>query len=127
MDAALTLRRFRPKDAAPIRRLVEKIFREYGLWRDHKDGLQDLADIEKAYLRPGGEFLVLVKKGGDLVGCGGLSRASKRQGAISRMYLDPAWRRRGAGKKLLMELLRRAALRGLRRVDLETSLRYQDA
>ncbi|MEK7858672.1 MAG: GNAT family N-acetyltransferase [Elusimicrobiota bacterium] len=121
-----TLRRYRAGDAGGIGTLVERVFREYGLWRDHKNGLQDLRDIPAAYLRPGGEFLVLLA-GPRVIGCGGLQVGRRGAAQVQRMYLDRAWRGRGLGRRLLNGLMERAARRGVRRLDLETSLRFQDA
>ena len=105
-----TLRRYRAGDAGGIGTLVERVFREYGLWRDHKNGLQDLRDIPAAYLRPGGEFLVLLA-GPRVIGCGGLQVGRRGAAQVQRMYLDRAWRGRGLGRRLLNGLMERGAPR----------------
>ena len=124
MRAAARLRPLRPGDLPAMRALVEKVLREYGLWRAHRPGLGDLRNPEAAYR--GGAFLV-AEAAGRLVGCGGLLPLKGGRGEIRRMYLLKQARGRGLGRRLLSRLVARARARGLRRLLLETSPRFQDA
>lgn len=120
------MRRWTPNDRLAVRRLVETGFREYGLWRDHRAGMGDVDDVASAYLRPGGEFLVAAA-GGRIVGCGGLRPRRGGAAGIQRMFVAPAFRGKGLGRRLLSRLIAAARRRGFRRLDLETSPRFQDA
>lgn len=123
---ASTLRRFRPADRSQVLRLVERILREHGLWREHKEFLEDLQDIPRFYLRPGGEFLVL-DRAGQVIGCGGVLPRRSKGGVLQRMYLEKPWRGKGLGVALLKRLEASARRRGLRRLRLETAPRLKAA
>lgn len=124
MDAPVKarIREFRPGDATAVRAVVERVLREYGHLASHRPGMGDLEDIPGSYLR----FLV-VESGSKIVGCGGLLRYPRRQAQLKRMYLLPAARGKGLGLAMLKRLMAHAKKAGLRRVWLESSLRYQDA
>ena len=120
------LRRFRPVDRTAVRALVESVLKEYGLWREHRRGFDDLRDIPAAYLRTGGEFVVAID-GRRLIGCGGLMPLAGKLAAVQRMYLVRRARGRGLGKAILSRLEDTARRGGFERLILETSPRFQDA
>lgn len=104
---------------------MEAVLREYGLWRSHIPFLGDLAEMGRAYRRPGA-FLV-VTAGGRVVGCGGLSPSTAKKASLQRMYLLKPYRGRGLGRRVLDRLLARARASKLRFVTLETAPRLKDA
>lgn len=116
--APARLRAWRPSDARAVRRLVETVLREHGLWASHKPGLDDLLRPRAVYAA-----LLVVEAGGRVVGCGGLTK----DGAVQRMYLLKPWRGRGLGAALLTALIARARKRGLTRLRLETAPRLKAA
>ncbi len=122
MDARI--RRLQAGDTPQVLRVVETVFKEYGLWKEHCCGLDDLRKAPLSY--DGGEFLVL-EADGKILGCGGLMPRGRGVGEIRRMFLRPEARGRGFGRAILEKLVSAARKRGMRRLVLETSDRFQDA
>jgi putative acetyltransferase len=58
--------------------------------------------------------------GGLLVGCGALKELDAAHGEVKSMRTPAHWRRRGAGRAILMHILAEARARGYRRLSLET-------
>ncbi|NIM01936.1 MAG: GNAT family N-acetyltransferase [Acidobacteria bacterium] len=61
------------------------------------------------------------------VGCGALRRLDARDAEIKRMYVDPATRGSGLGRRLLEELVEQARRLGAQRIVLETGTRQVEA
>ena len=98
------------------------------------------AELTGAYSEPGanhfhldpaevaegrGAFLV-VHRGGTPVGCGAVRRLDAETGELKRMYVAPAERGHGLGRRLVQALEAEARALGVRRLVLETGIR-QDA
>lgn len=124
MDARI--RRLRPEDIPAVLATVQSVFKEYGLWEQHRRGLDDLRQAPESYVRRGGEFLVAELRG-RIVGCGGLMPLKSRTAEVRRMYLMPKNRGKGLGRALLGKLISAARRGNFSRLILETSPRYQDA
>lgn len=75
---------------------------------------------------PAVSFLV-ARLEGVPVGCGALLRDPRGFGEIKRMYLDPASRGRGIGRKILDRLVELAAEAGLATLRLETGIHNLEA
>lgn len=75
---------------------------------------------------PRGCFVVM-RAGETPAGCGGLSTIEEGLGEIKRMWVGPAWRGQGWGKRLLSELEDRARALGHRRVRLDTNSALTEA
>jgi DNA-binding MarR family transcriptional regulator/RimJ/RimL family protein N-acetyltransferase len=75
---------------------------------------------------PAGDFLVL-RAEQDVVACGGLQRHTRTVGEVKRMWVDPEWRGRGLGVRLLAALEERAAHLGYRQVYLDTNASLHEA
>ncbi|WP_439406692.1 GNAT family N-acetyltransferase [Bradyrhizobium sp. DASA03076] len=86
-----------------------------GTWED------DLRNIAEVYIRPGGDFL-LAHIGSQLVAMGGLKAVDADVAQLKRMRVDPAFRRRGFGRRLLRELESRAVAAGFKRIVLDTTM-----
>ena len=71
-------------------------------------------------------FLV-VRLGGQPVGCGALRQIDEDTAEIKRMYVAPAGRRQGMARRILIELERRALSFGYRAIRLETGIRQPEA
>ncbi len=127
-----TLRRATPADAAAIRALVAAVLAEFGLRSDPAGTDADLADLDRHYLARGGDFVVLVDASGAVVGTCGLHPTdvpadAPRTVELRKMYLVPALRGRGQGRRLLAWALDRARELGFRRITLETATVLRDA
>jgi GNAT superfamily N-acetyltransferase len=73
-----------------------------------------------------GAFLVL-SLGGAPVGCGALRRIDAETAELKRMYVSPAVRGRGLGRRLVAALEAEARGMGVRRLVLETGVRQAAA
>lgn len=132
MTSAPTLRPATDADAPAARELVAAVLREFGLHQDETGTDADLGDLSAAYFRRGGDFAVLLDASGAVVGtCGLFPLASDRDGRrvveLRKMYLAPAWRGRGQGRRLLEWALTRARELGFNRITLETAAVLKDA
>lgn len=74
----------------------------------------------------GGTFLV-ARMAGEPVGCAALRRIDNTTGELKRMYVTPASRGLGIGRRLLAELERYAVELGLQRLVLETGADQPEA
>ena len=73
-----------------------------------------------------GAFLIAYRNK-QAVGCGALRRVDDHVGELKRMFIVPAARGQGHGRRLLEALEHEAAQLGLRRVVLETGARQIEA
>lgn len=78
------------------------------------------------FMPPAGVFL-LVRAGGEVVGCGAVRSAGVDVAEIRRMWISPAMRGRGVGRALLAELESQSRRLGCRRVRLDTADELQEA
>ncbi|MFE6963516.1 GNAT family N-acetyltransferase [Agromyces sp. NPDC057679] len=84
---------------------------------------------------PAGVFVVVVddEQGGELVGCGGVRRIQRRPETyevrfeVKHLWLAPAARGRGEGRRLLEELERRAVEFGAQELVLDTNANLEAA
>jgi len=72
-------------------------------------------------------LLLLARLRGEPVGCGVLSLPEARPPEIKRMWVDPAVRGLGLGRRILAELEERAREQGARSVRLETNRNLHEA
>ena len=117
---ALTWRRWQPSDRVAVADLHDRALAGFSVILQRGSDAPDLHDVEAAYLRPGGEFLV-GEIAGAVVAMGALKRIDAATGEIKRMRIDPAHQRRGHGRALVERLLDAARERGLRTVVLDTT------
>src|SRR5687768_13854385 len=97
----IELRDARSEDSAAVFGIVDSVLREYGLEPDPLGTDSDLADIEASYDQRGGVFRVIESADKIIVGCGGLFPVDSATVELRKMYLLPAARGKGLGKKLL--------------------------
>jgi putative acetyltransferase len=121
MDGAFEVRPATNAEAEAVRGLVFAALREHGLTPDPGATDADLYELESAYVCAGGSFDVLVDRRGVVVGTVGLFPLGAGRCELRKMYLAPALRGRGLGKRLLQHALERARQLGFRRVELETA------
>jgi GNAT superfamily N-acetyltransferase len=117
-----------PDDINDVRRL----WLEYLIWgNDEMQSLygahphnpqeaveQDIDLIDK-FLPPYGRLMLAIHKG-EICGLGSLKSINKEVGEIKRMYVDPTFRRIGAGRAILEALLLEAKKAGYKKVRLDS-------
>jgi putative acetyltransferase len=101
--------------------MLYSVLAEYGLAPDPAGTDADLADVEGSYWKNGGVFHVVLSPDGSIIGSAGLFRLNPEEAELRKMYLLPAARGRGIGKRLLGRLIADARCLGYQRVVLETA------
>lgn len=114
------------RDHDGIRAVVSAVLDEYHLAPDPGDADSDLADIGFAYGN-GGTFDVVTDAGGRVVGSCGVMRLDATHCELRKMYLLPAARGHGLGRRLLERALAFARGRGYSRIELTTASALTDA
>jgi GNAT superfamily N-acetyltransferase len=90
------------------------------------DDARTLPVGEQEFTPPAG-LLLVARLHGEPVGCGGVKFRGNAPPEIKRMWVSPAVRGLGLGRRLLAELEAHAAQRGARAVRLETNRALQEA
>ena len=107
----------------PDPELVRTLFREYagslGFSLDFQDFERELAGLPGDYDVPRGALVVAVV-GGDPAGCAALRPLDDETAELKRLYVRPAHRALGLGRRLTEEMIAAARERGYRRVRLDT-------
>jgi ribosomal protein S18 acetylase RimI-like enzyme len=95
----------------------------------HAAGLADVPGVERVradasalpgpYAPPAG-LLLVATLAGNPAGCVAFKRLDGETCEVKRMFVDPAFRKRGIARALMLQLLERARERGYRRVRLGT-------
>ena len=114
------LRKFQPTDAEQVFALHEKALRATGAFTNRGPWDQDLANIEKIYVQPGGCFYV-VEENGAIIGMGALKRHENGEAEIKRMRIAPRKQRSGLGQMIFDALLNAAADQDICRIFLDTT------
>lgn len=78
------------------------------------------------FLPPSGVFLA-ARRDGEVIGCGGICRLEEAVAELRRMYVAPAARGLGVGRRLLAELESEARALGYSSIRLETGFRQEEA
>lgn len=78
-------------------------------------------------LRPPNGTMLVAYLRGQAIGCGGLKLQARKPPELKRMWVDPAARGLGLGRRLLTELESRARRTGARHVRLDTSRHLPEA
>ncbi|HUB99195.1 MAG TPA: GNAT family N-acetyltransferase [Solirubrobacterales bacterium] len=110
------------RDAPEVRALYEVFIRESdGPLGDAVDLEAEIAAGPPAELgRPGG-VLLLARVDGEPAGIGGVRHLDTDVAEVKSMFVAPAHRGTGLGRRILVELERIAAERGCRAIRLDTS------
>jgi putative acetyltransferase len=77
-------------------------------------------ELTAAQVSDGQGVFLLATMGAEAVGCGALRRLDQETGEVKRMYVVPAARRGGVGRRLIAELEQHARRLNLHRLVLET-------
>lgn len=108
-------------DRAEIEALVFAALHEHGLSPSPDSTDIDLADIEGFYGNGSGFFDVLIDSDEIIVGTVAIHRTEDELCELRKMYLAPAARGGGWGRRLLDHAIERAREMGFRRIWLETA------
>lgn len=125
-EAAVSVTRERA-DREPAMALLARYYEELG--RRFPGGFavgRTVAAEPEELVPPSGVFLV-ARVGGDPAGCGALRRLDATVAEIKRMWIDPRYRGRGIGRRLLAELEAAAVELGYGAVRLDTSAHLPEA
>jgi putative acetyltransferase len=92
-------------------------------------GEGDIGPVREAamFVEPDGVFLVVRDDDGAAVACGGIARFDAERAELKRMYVAPAARGRGLGRRILVELEDAARRLGYTALVLETGDRQPEA
>ncbi len=115
----------RPLSASDTKELeqVRQFFRNYAAWLgvdlSYQGFADEVANLPGAYGEADGR-LFYAEIGGQPAGCVGIRRFSEGVCEMKRLYVDPAARGQGVGRKLALEAIKAARALGYRRILLDT-------
>lgn len=117
---------FSREHAAGAVHVIASVFAEYAMTFDPADYDVDLQDIDTSYAGRGGAFSVLLDDD-RVVGTVGVVAYGGAECEIKRLYLLPAYRGRGHGRRLLQHALDWGRARGCHRAVAWSDVRLQTA
>lgn len=111
--------------------LIARCYREYGLTLNLADECeQHLAEPIEYFHAHGGELWALDDEAGVVRASAALyvhAEGAERTGELKCMYVDPAWRRRGIGRRLTEHVMKAARAAGCARMELWSDTRFEAA
>ncbi len=113
-------RRFEQKDADDVWLLHRRASEAVGVRAPEGGWEDDLNNIDEVYIASGGDFVV-AHIGSKLTAMGGLQPIDDEVAELKRMRVDPAFQRRGLGRRILSELESRAVALGFKWIKLDTT------
>lgn len=122
MNDTLAIRQELPSQPDVMRLIMALDALMASLYPAESNHLLDVAALSD----PAVTFLV-VRDGGNVIGCGALLRDARGWGEIKRMYVHPGQRGRGIGRRVLSELEKVARGARLPLLRLETGIRNAEA
>lgn len=110
-------------DSPELVATARSLFREYaeaiGTDLEYQGFASELAALPAPYVPPSGALLV-AHAGSDVAGCVGLRRLDSHTGEMKRLYVRPAYRSWGLGKRLVESVIHAARQAGCRELRLDT-------
>jgi GNAT superfamily N-acetyltransferase len=116
----LEIRQYQPYDQDAVWALHRLALEPIGIYITHGPWDEDLYQIDAAYLKSGGEFLVGTLDG-RIVAMGAIRKTSADQAEVKRMRVHPDFQRRGFGQAILDALEAKARDLGYKMIHLDTS------
>jgi len=102
---------------------ARSLFREYAeaiaTDLEYQGFTEELAALPAPYVAPGGALLI-AHAGADVAGCVGLRPLDGRTGEMKRLYVRPAYRSWGLGKRLVEAVIQVARQAGYGELRLDT-------
>lgn len=120
------LREYRPGDEYEVFALVEYVLKQYGLSVNPEETDADIKDIDKSYILSGGAFRVL-EDNGRIVGSYGIYKIDDGVCELRKMYLQPEYKGRGLGKKMMEDAFLVTKSLGYSTMILETNSCLKEA
>ena len=115
-----TLRKASNADVPAVWALISSVLQSYGITTNPATTDKDLVDIEANYWDKKGAFFVLLQ-GETVIGTAALHHETDAVCEVCRMYLAPAYRGQGLGRRLLEHCVREAQERGYEEMCLKTA------
>ena len=117
-DIRLAPARF-PQDLESVRAIFAEYGESLGIDLSFQNFAEELRDLPGSYAEPGGVIL-LARRGEAIVGCGALRPLSDRECEMKRLYVRPAARGSGLGRRLAIGLIEQGRERGYATMRLDT-------
>ena len=114
-----------PGESAALVGIISEVYREYGFVFEARDEVPDLLDLDRVYDGVTAAFFAAEAEGRPVATIGVKLRGDAAE--ISRLYVLPAWRRRGLARRLCDEAIDWARGRGARRIELWSDTRFTAA
>jgi GNAT superfamily N-acetyltransferase len=115
----VSIREAEPAELAAVRGLVEEYVRSLGIDLAFQGVDAELADLAAAYGPPGGRILVALDDE-EVAGCVALRSLEDGNCEMKRLYVRPAYRGTGLGRRLALAVIEKARELGYERMRIDT-------
>jgi GNAT superfamily N-acetyltransferase len=121
---SLVVRKAALADRASAIRIVFDSLRAFGIEPD-PETLD--ADVMRFGDGAGGTYEIVATIGAEVCGVSALSPRGENEGWVSKVFVDARYRRRGAAKALMADVVREGRVRGYARLGLQTRTVFREA
>jgi len=104
-------------------KIASELFKEYAAWLNIDLSFQhfeeELTILKQMYIQPEGG-IVLCKLNNECIGCVGVRKIDSNTAELKRMFIKPAFQKKGAGKMLLQKAVELAQSLNYNTIRLDT-------